>query len=477
MPERSRGYTAPAVLVVLGGLVAVLLRGATAGRAASGRSAAGSSPDVAAAVHNLLASAAGGGASGWSPPLAGPPESAGTPPGQPPAAPLPAPPLPPHPPRAEGPGWEAARSYAAAAEERCGRLPSAAGLADFTTFVSEVCAALRCWCRHRRSLREYGPAWRRGRRPPPQQLAENDTDEAESSAAVAAAAASEGAAASAAPGSRRLLKRTKIKIVPACPTRPDLRGNKFPPWKEGKGFSWPRNTAPGCSTCSSPLLAVLEMELPPVEGLWMQFGVFRGNSLNPIAHAYAARNGTGEVFGFDTFGPGLPQGWMAGFGTGAFSISKETLHGKVLACMPRNAHPIKGLFDVTLPHFLRQYSGHAALIDIDCDLYQGARDALTLLSPRITPGTLIHFDELVGYKGYREHEVKALWEWVRASGRSVVPAAWFGNGLADGGCGTLSCTPGNDSNYAALDNFGYAAWDKRRLDRGKFPAAAAFVVA
>jgi Macrocin-O-methyltransferase (TylF) len=40
-------------------------------------------------------------------------------------------------------------------------------------------------------------------------------------------------------------------------------------------------------------------------------------------------------------------------------------------------------------------------IHIDCDLYAGAHDALTLLSDRISPGALLVFDELVNYPEYR----------------------------------------------------------------------------
>lgn len=58
-------------------------------------------------------------------------------------------------------------------------------------------------------------------------------------------------------------------------------------------------------------------------------------------------------------------------------------------------------------------------LHIDCDLYAGAHDAFTFLSHKIIPGTVIVFDELVNYKLYREHEVKAFWEWLQVSGAKV----------------------------------------------------------
>ena len=60
-------------------------------------------------------------------------------------------------------------------------------------------------------------------------------------------------------------------------------------------------------------------------------------------------------------------------------------------------------------------------LHIDCDLYAGAHDAFTLLSHKIVPGTLIIFDEIINYKLYREHEVKAFWEWLLVCGAKVAP--------------------------------------------------------
>jgi hypothetical protein len=62
-------------------------------------------------------------------------------------------------------------------------------------------------------------------------------------------------------------------------------------------------------------------------------------------------------------------------------------------------------------------------IHVDCDLYTGAIQALTLLTDRIHPGTVIVFDELINYPNFRDHEVKALWEWSLSSGRRVKPIA------------------------------------------------------
>lgn len=42
-----------------------------------------------------------------------------------------------------------------------------------------------------------------------------------------------------------------------------------------------------------------------------------------------------------------------------------------------------------------------------------------LLDPYIAPGCIVLFDDLVNYPDYREHEIRALWEWLEASKRQV----------------------------------------------------------
>lgn len=58
-------------------------------------------------------------------------------------------------------------------------------------------------------------------------------------------------------------------------------------------------------------------------------------------------------------------------------------------------------------------------VHIDCDLYQGAIQALTLLTPRIRRGTVLLFDDLINYNRYREHEMRALWEWLASTGHRL----------------------------------------------------------
>ena len=71
---------------------------------------------------------------------------------------------------------------------------------------------------------------------------------------------------------------------------------------------------------------------------------------------------------------------------------------------------VDGLFDQTLPRFLRTHRGPVAFAHIDCDLYSSTRIVLQALRDRLVIGTVIAFDELYNYPNYAYHEMRALLE-------------------------------------------------------------------
>jgi len=142
-----------------------------------------------------------------------------------------------------------------------------------------------------------------------------------------------------------------------------------------------------------------------LDGLIMEFGVYRGASLRAIA-----RHVPQEVHGFDSF-EGLPQDWTYLQKRGRFS-----LQGQVPQFEEANIRVHKGWFDQTLPPFLAQYPGPARFIYIDCDIYASTRTVLESLKPRIVSGTVIVFDEYLNYPGWQQHEYKAFQEFVAQTG-------------------------------------------------------------
>ncbi len=140
-----------------------------------------------------------------------------------------------------------------------------------------------------------------------------------------------------------------------------------------------------------------------IEGLILEFGVFRGESLR-----FMAKRTPQEVHGFDSF-EGLPEDWTYFQKQGRFS-----LNGQVPEFQESNIRIYKGWFENTLPAFLAEHPGPMRLIHIDCDLYSSARTVFNLLASRIVKGTVIVFDEYLNYPSWREHEFKAFQEFVLA---------------------------------------------------------------
>ncbi len=149
------------------------------------------------------------------------------------------------------------------------------------------------------------------------------------------------------------------------------------------------------------------LESCKVDGLVVEFGVFRGESLR-----FIAKRVTQDVHGFDSF-EGLPEDWTYFQKQGRFSLG-----GNVPSFREKNIRTYKGWFDETLPAFLADNAGAARFIHIDCDIYSSARTVLAHLSPRIVKGTVIVFDEYLNYPGWREHEFMAFQEFIAANGLS-----------------------------------------------------------
>ena len=69
-----------------------------------------------------------------------------------------------------------------------------------------------------------------------------------------------------------------------------------------------------------------------------------------------------------------------------------------------------GWFNTTLPAFLRARPQNVSLVHIDCDLYSSTAYVLEHLEPRLSPGAVLAFDELINYPEYQDHELLALAE-------------------------------------------------------------------
>ncbi len=133
---------------------------------------------------------------------------------------------------------------------------------------------------------------------------------------------------------------------------------------------------------------------------YLEFGVATGTSFiwweKKITHEDAV------FHGFDTF-TGLPEDW-GHFKKGDMSSNNEkpTIEGN-------RHHWYQGLFQVTLPKFLKDYSGdRKKIIHLDADLFSSTLYVLTSLSPYLKKGDIIMFDEF----NVPMDEFRAFQDWV-----------------------------------------------------------------
>jgi hypothetical protein len=164
-----------------------------------------------------------------------------------------------------------------------------------------------------------------------------------------------------------------------------------------------------------------------LNGLWAEFGVYRGKTLQQISRLTQS-----IVYGFDSF-EGLHENWDNQNPKGVYSLAGIVPSGALNLDDPNsdlgmyNSNPtvstipwssnvrlVKGFFEDSLPDFLQTNKDIAAFLHIDSDLYSSAKTVLTLMKDRIVPGTILVFDDFSGYPNFpdRKHEVKAFAEFL-----------------------------------------------------------------
>jgi hypothetical protein len=148
----------------------------------------------------------------------------------------------------------------------------------------------------------------------------------------------------------------------------------------------------------------------PENGLILEFGVCGGQSLNFIADRIQKK----KIYGFDSF-LGLPERWY-NMGVGTFKLCEAELNNLPNFIRP-NAEIVMGMFEDTLPNFVKEHPEPISLMNVDCDVYSSTKTVLKFTGPLLVPGTIIMFDEYIDYEGWREHEFKAFEEFIAESGK------------------------------------------------------------
>jgi hypothetical protein len=153
-----------------------------------------------------------------------------------------------------------------------------------------------------------------------------------------------------------------------------------------------------------------------LDGLWMEFGVATGRTIN-----YTAGKAPGIMHGFDSF-EGLPEDWTLSLKKGAFKQEK-------LPSVVGNVHLVVGLFQDTLESFLAIHRDNVAYVHLDADIYSSTHYVLFTLAKkqRIHPGTIIQLDDIFyfepGQNVWYTDEFRAFFEFVK---RFKVKFKWLG---------------------------------------------------
>jgi hypothetical protein len=178
-----------------------------------------------------------------------------------------------------------------------------------------------------------------------------------------------------------------------------------------------------------------------IDGMWIEFGVFRGRSL-----AQFADRTENPVYGFDSF-EGLPEKWDNDNPQGMFNLNGNIPTGSIdddnvspflpnaiVRTKPwkKNVSLVKGWFEDTLPKFVQETPGVCALIHIDSDIYSAAVTIFKHLKEKIVDGTVIVFDEINDYPDYKNHEIKAFAEFLLETGFDYIPLVYQNLGYSQG---------------------------------------------
>jgi hypothetical protein len=153
---------------------------------------------------------------------------------------------------------------------------------------------------------------------------------------------------------------------------------------------------------------------PKLNGMYCEFGVYRGASINYIASRVSA-----VVHGFDSF-VGNPEDWRPGFEKGMFPAQG----------LPRvrpNVRLHKGWFKDSLPVFKKDHPEPLAFGHLDADLYSSTKDVFDALGDHIVAGTVLQFDEFLNYPGWQEGESKAFLEFCQARSAEVEYLGYVAN--------------------------------------------------
>ena len=199
-----------------------------------------------------------------------------------------------------------------------------------------------------------------------------------------------------------LNSRLKVKVQPSSPAdlyHADVAKNSYETFK-----NYFKNSYVFSDDNSIRSFAINEaIKKFDKESLFLEFGVFKGDSINLFAEKLKKIDA--EIFGFDSF-KGLKDEWI----TEEFNPPGTfDLKGKK-PTVERNVKLIDGWVEETAKNFLSKNSKKIAFIHFDMDTYKSTSFVLKLVKNNFQAGTIILFDEFYGFPNWEKYEYKAFKE-------------------------------------------------------------------
>lgn len=175
---------------------------------------------------------------------------------------------------------------------------------------------------------------------------------------------------------------------------------------------------------------------------YYEFGVSSATSTE--SYARAAMRAAGKlgiapesfrIVGFDTF-EGLPEKDSGADGHPTWGKGLMAYDEKhALEKIGKTGFPldsvrlVKGVYSESLtPELREELEGHRpSIVNIDCDYYSSARDALEFLRPLLSSGTIFYFDDIWAFHGHPEYgELKAIREFNEEGKGRLTPFPIYG---------------------------------------------------
>ncbi len=144
---------------------------------------------------------------------------------------------------------------------------------------------------------------------------------------------------------------------------------------------------------------VLSLTPEPDKKYFIEFGVYKGNSINFFSKY------VNKIYGFDSF-EGLREDWA---GNHKFQKSFFDLGGNIPK-LESNVIPIKGWVQDTLDDFLTKEKPDILFLHMDLDTYESSKYVLERVKPYLSGKCYILFDNIYNHTGWKNGEYKALTE-------------------------------------------------------------------